>query len=201
MKLGVLDRANREVTTDVFQASSAAVSIKSALFVAWGQLLTYDISLTIDNSTEPFDVPCNDVVDVWCPLGASSDEISFDRSNAGMDNNSVRSPINYATAYIDLDFVYGRNELDAEELRTLEGGMMNITENGVPFRNADGTWLVRPYAKELSLHGHVGTWNLRLRFKGPQRDSHRSGRKYGIRMTRPNVQNPPTHDHSPVSTP
>ncbi|CAM9611990.1 unnamed protein product, partial [Ascophyllum nodosum] len=131
--------------TDVFQASSAAVSIKSALFVAWGQLLTYDISLTIDNSTEPFDVPCNDVVDVWCPLGASSDEISFDRSNAGMDNNSVRSPINYATAYINLDFVYGRNELDAEELRTLEGGMMNITENGVPFRNADGTWLVAPY--------------------------------------------------------
>ena len=132
---------NREVTTDIFLTSSAAISTKSALFVAWGQLLTYDLSLTIDNSTEPFDVPCNDVVDVWCPLGVSSDEISFDRSDSGVAG-SVRSPINYATAYIDLDFVYGRSEEEAEALRTLEGGTMNITASGVPFQNEDGTWLV-----------------------------------------------------------
>ncbi|CAM9534507.1 unnamed protein product [Ascophyllum nodosum] len=129
------------VTTDIFLTSSAAISTKSALFVAWGQLLTYDLSLTIDNSTEPFDVPCNDVVDVWCPLGVSSDEISFDRSDSGVAG-SVRSPINYATAYIDLDFVYGRSEEEAEALRTLEGGTMNITASGVPFQNEDGTWLI-----------------------------------------------------------
>lgn len=46
--------------TDVFLPSPPALSTKSALFIAWGQLLTYDISLTMDNSSEPFDVPCND---------------------------------------------------------------------------------------------------------------------------------------------
>lgn len=127
--------------SEVFLASNAAISTKSALFVAWGQLLTYDLSYTIDNTTEPFDITCNDVVDVWCPLGEASDAISFDRSDAGV-TNSVRSPINYATAYIDLDFVYGRSEEEAQALRTLEGGLMNITASGVPFQNEDGTWLV-----------------------------------------------------------
>lgn len=46
--------------TDVFLASPPAVSTESALFVAWGQLLTYDLSLTVDNSSEPFDIACND---------------------------------------------------------------------------------------------------------------------------------------------
>lgn len=53
-------RRRREVMTDVFLASPPAVSPKSALFIAWGQLLTYDLALIKDNSSEPFDVPCND---------------------------------------------------------------------------------------------------------------------------------------------
>lgn len=43
----------------MFLSSPPTLSTKSALFVAWGQLLTYDLSLTVDNSSEPFDVPCN----------------------------------------------------------------------------------------------------------------------------------------------
>ena len=59
-----------------------------------------------------------------------------------MDSDGVRSPINYATAYLDLDFIYGRSEDEAESLRTLEGGLMNITDEGWPIQNPDGTWLV-----------------------------------------------------------
>ncbi|CAM9311137.1 unnamed protein product [Ectocarpus fasciculatus] len=82
----------REVMTDVFLASPPAVSTESALFVAWGQLLTYDLSLTVDNSSEPFDIACNDGngaegIDIWCPLGASSDPISFFRSDAGLSDD------------------------------------------------------------------------------------------------------------------
>lgn len=138
--------------TEVFLSSTPATSTRSALFVAWGQLLTYDMHLNVDNSSEPFTVPCNDgvggTVDVWCPEGAASEDISFFRSDAelaaGSDygSGSVRNPVNYATAYIDLDFVYGRSEAEAEALRTMEGGLMNITASGVPFREADGTWLV-----------------------------------------------------------
>ncbi|CAM9145144.1 unnamed protein product [Ectocarpus sp. 8 AP-2014] len=144
----------REVMTDVFLTSPPAVSTESALFVAWGQLLTYDLSLTVDNSSEPFDIACNDGngaegVDIWCPLGASSDPISFFRSNAGLSDdggaNSVetRSPVNYATAFIDLDFVYGRSEEDAATLRSSDGnGFMAVTERGLPYLNDDGTWLI-----------------------------------------------------------
>lgn len=130
--------------SDIFLSTTATVSTKNALFVAWGQLLTYDLSLTVDNVSEPFDIACDDaggVVDVWCPLGASSDEIPFHRSNAAI-SNSVRNPVNYATAYIDLDYMYGRSQDEAKEFRTFEGGFMNVTGTGVPFQNSDGTWVV-----------------------------------------------------------
>lgn len=130
--------------TDVFLYSTATVSTKSALFVAWGQLLTYDISLTVDNVSEPFDIACDDgsrSVDVWCPSGTDSDDIPFYRSNAAV-SDSVRNPVNYATSYIDLDFMYGRSEEQAKGFRSLEGGLMNVTDTGVPFQNTDGTWMV-----------------------------------------------------------
>eukprot|EP00904_Undaria_pinnatifida_P011031 jgi/Undpi1/7058/HiC_scaffold_21.g09532.m1 len=130
---------------DVFLSSTAKVSTKSALFVAWGQLLTYDISLTVDNASDPFDVACDDgggVVDLWCPLGADSDDIRFDRSDAAVGPDFVRSPFNYATSYIDLDFMYGRSDEEAKEFRAMDGGLMNVTDTGVPFQNADGTWMI-----------------------------------------------------------
>ncbi|CAB1097428.1 unnamed protein product [Ectocarpus sp. CCAP 1310/34] len=137
----------KEVMTDIFLTSTAALSAKSSLFIAWGQLLTYDLALTVANETESLDVPCNDAdqnggIDVWCPLGAASEDIPFSRSDAAEGTDGVRSPINYASSYIDLDFVYGRSAEAAELLRTMEGGFMNVTDSGVPFQNEDGTWLV-----------------------------------------------------------
>ncbi len=89
--------------TEVFSVSEPDVSTQSTLFVAWGQLVTFDISLTADNISEPFDIPCDDgggVVDVWCPLGADSDAIPFfrcDRS-AGVDSHlTPRVEISLAT--------------------------------------------------------------------------------------------------------
>lgn len=141
----IMHAENREVMSDVFLSTTAAVSTKSALFVAWGQLLTYDMSLTVENGSEPFNIACDEgggAVDVWCPVGADSDEIIFDRSDAAAGSDSVRSPVNYATSYIDLDFMYGRSEEEAKGFRKLEGGLMNVTASGVPFQNVDGTWMV-----------------------------------------------------------
>lgn len=117
----------------------------NAVSVAWGQLLLFDLSYTVDNSSDPFNVRCDDgggSVDVWCPLGEDSDPIPFFRSEATV-TDSVRSPTNYATSFIDLDFVYGRSEEEAEVLRSFESGLMKVKDNGKPFRNEDGTWLVR----------------------------------------------------------
>ena len=89
-------------------------------------------------------------MDVWCPLGANSDPIPFFRSDAALSDDGgalpapTRSPTNYATSYIDLDFVYGRSEEDAQEFRELEGGRMSLTSAGLPLRSDDGaSWLVR----------------------------------------------------------
>ena len=54
----------------------------------------------------------------------------------------MRNPLNLATSYIDLDFMYGRSVEEAEALRTMENGYMNLAEDGMPVRNDDGTWLV-----------------------------------------------------------
>lgn len=116
------------------------------MFVAWGQLLAFDLSLTVDNTSEPFDIPCDDgggLFDVWCPQGDASDPIPYFRSNAEV-SDSIRNPVNYATSYIDADFVYGRSEDEANALRTMEGGFMIMSEaTGLPVLDANGTWLVR----------------------------------------------------------
>ncbi|CAB1101232.1 unnamed protein product [Ectocarpus sp. CCAP 1310/34] len=130
--------------TDVFLSSPPKVSEMNTVFIAWGQLLLLDLSYTVDNSSEPFDIACDDgggSVDVWCPLGEASDPISFFRSEATV-TDSVRNPINYASSFIDLDFLYGRSEDAADALRTFEGGMLSMADDNMPIKNNDGTWLI-----------------------------------------------------------
>ena len=54
----------------------------------------------------------------------------------------TRQPLNRATSYLDLDFVYGRSEAEAMSLRELQGGLMKLNEDGLPERSENGSWLV-----------------------------------------------------------
>lgn len=141
----------RELMRDVFLASPPDVTHSlNAIAIAWGQLLLLDLSLTMDNSSEPFDIPCDSPVDVWCPLGEASDPIPFYRSEAEVAGES-RNPINYATSYLDLDFVYGRSKDESDKLRSFDGdGKLVIDVNGLPVQNEDGTWLVSPRSPVVS---------------------------------------------------
>ncbi|CBN76582.1 peroxinectin precursor [Ectocarpus siliculosus] len=136
----------REVLSEVFLANPSTTSTANALFVGWGLLVGYDLFLTQDNASEPLDIACNDaeIRDVWCPLGSLSDPIPFSRSEAGEDagGEEARSPINYATAFVDLDWMYGRDEATSASLRTEDGGYMNMTNDELPHLLDDGTWLV-----------------------------------------------------------
>ncbi|CAB1109758.1 unnamed protein product [Ectocarpus sp. CCAP 1310/34] len=136
----------REVLSEVFLANPSTSSTANALFVGWGLLVGYDLFLTLDNASEPLDIACNDaeIRDVWCPLGSLSDPIPFSRSEAGEDagGEEARSPINYATAFVDLDWLYGRDEATSASLRTEDGGYMNMTDDELPHLLDDGTWLV-----------------------------------------------------------
>ncbi|CAN0260725.1 unnamed protein product, partial [Discosporangium mesarthrocarpum] len=91
---------------------------------------------------ESFDIACDEgAEDVWCPFGLASDPIPFFRSQGlGDPSGGPRKPINFATAYIDLDFVYGRDQETADALRLKENGMMVLTEDGLPERLSDGSW-------------------------------------------------------------
>lgn len=135
----------RELLSEVFLATPTSGSTASAFFIGWGLLVGYDLFLHQDNASEPLDIECNDgSQDVWCPLGSMSDPIPFDRSDARIDSegDGARSPTNYATAYLDLDWMYGRDEGAAEALRTLDGGHLNLTDDELPHLLSDGTWLV-----------------------------------------------------------
>lgn len=130
----------------MFLANPSTSSTANALFVGWGLLVGYDLFLTQDNVSEPLDIACNDaeIRDVWCPQGSLSDPIPFSRSEAGEDagGEEARSPINYATAFVDLDWLYGRDEATSASLRTEDGGYMNMTDDELPHLLDDGTWLV-----------------------------------------------------------
>lgn len=135
--------------SEVFLEAPSSSSTASALFVGWGLLVGYDLFLNQDNASEPLDIPCNDAAsrDVWCPLGALSDPIPFARSDwllhgEGDGGDGARSPVNYATAFVDLDWMYGRDEEAAAALRTVDGGYLNLTDDELPHLLADGTWLV-----------------------------------------------------------
>lgn len=59
-----------------------------------------------------------------------------------LEGSGVQNPLNMATAFLDLDFMYGRSEAEAEALRTMEDGFMTVSDDGMPLQNDDGTWLV-----------------------------------------------------------
>lgn len=156
--------------SEVFLSTNDVGSPKNALFVAFGQLLTIDMSLTLPNTSEPFDIPCSAAVDIWCPEGEASDPIPFYRSTASLSStrNSLftttsssqydsvlleptRNPINYATAFLDLDFLYGRDEATAESLRKMEGGLMLLDDDDLPILHEDGsTWQVGTSKQSVS---------------------------------------------------
>lgn len=89
-------------------------------------------------------------------MGPSTFAICRRSSATKSDTTGVRNPINYATSYLDLDFVYGRTEHESKALRSEDGGgLMNITDTGVPFMSDNGTWLV---SSGLELAGERWRW-------------------------------------------
>ena len=144
----------------VFLSTPPSSSTTSALFVGWGLLVGYDLFLNRDNASEPLDIACDDasLADGLCPQGSLSGSISFNRSQGELDaeGDGARSPINYATAYIDLDWLYGRDEESAAALRTLHAGNLNLTADELPHLLPDGTWLVSEAPSRTQARGTLG---------------------------------------------
>eukprot|EP00953_Heterococcus_sp_UTEX-ZZ885_P012932 7389-Heterococcus_DN1.PRE.2 len=100
----------------------------------------------------PQQIPCDDgVVDDLCPAqcaaagGKADQTIPYTRAKAQLVSG-VRTPLNAATPYHDLDNIYGRSDKAAQQLRG-EGALMNLTADGLPHSvlGADGVsreWLI-----------------------------------------------------------
>ncbi|CAM9139413.1 unnamed protein product, partial [Choristocarpus tenellus] len=46
--------------------------------------------------------------------------------------DGVRFPLNHKTAYLDGSTIYGVDEEAVKSVRTLEGGKMKLTKDGLP---------------------------------------------------------------------
>ena len=162
----------RELLSEVFLTAPPSSSATSALFVGWGLLVGFDLFLHEDNASEPLDIACDDplLADVWCPLGSLSEPISFNRSQGGIDadGGGARSPTNFATSYLDLDWLYGRDEDSAAALRTLALGYLNLTTDELPHLLPDGTWLVSEARVRAWGLGHVGLDRARRAYQAPK---------------------------------
>lgn len=164
----------------MFLSTPPSSSTTSALFVGWGLLVGYDLFLNRDNASEPLDIACDDasLADGWCRLGSLSGPISFNRSQGEIDaeGDGARSPTNYATAYIDLDWLYGRDEESAAALRTLDEGNLNLTADGLPHLLPDGTWLVSGAQSRAEAQG-TRSYSARVNSDTKYRPSRRGARE------------------------
>jgi peroxidase len=88
---------------------------------AWGQFLDHDMSLTLDNSGQAFNIPASTTP--GDPMG----EEPFTRSQFVTDANGVRQQINAVTSYLDLSQVYGSTDFIANALRTHNDGLLKTS--------------------------------------------------------------------------
>lgn len=92
-----------------------------------------DLFLMLDIGRSEF--TNNQLLSYWAQLHYF-DQVFYSNDTAGQ---VAGTPLNEATAYYDLDFLYGRTADIAASLRELEGGRMKLTAEGLPLTVTDPT--------------------------------------------------------------
>ncbi len=137
------ERANARVISNALSAQSQQIPNRRGLsdFIwQWGQFLTHDVDLTPTN-------PSNGIAHIPVPTGDPHFDpgslgnvvIPFHRSNfvAGTGTpGTPREQVNDVTSYIDASNVYGSDTSRAQALRTMSGGKLKMSINGLlPLNN------------------------------------------------------------------
>ena len=110
----------------------------------WGQFIDHDITLSLDNTEEPFPISVPRGDPVFDPQGTGQASIHLDRSvfdpETGTGRDNPRRQTNALTAFIDASMVYGSDDARALALRTNDGtGRLKTSHEGrlLPY-NEDG---------------------------------------------------------------
>ena len=110
----------------------------------WGQFIDHDITLSLDNTEEPFPISVPRGDPVFDPQGTGQASIHLDRSvfdlETGTGQDNPRRQTNALTAFIDASMVYGSDDARALALRTNDGtGRLKTSHDGrfLPY-NEDG---------------------------------------------------------------
>ena len=143
----------------------------------WGQFIDHDITLSLDNTDEPFPIPVPRGDSVFDPRGTGTAEIHLDRSvsdpDTGTDQNNPRRQVNAITAFIDGSQVYGSDEERALALRTNDGtGKLKTSHEGrlLPYNtegleNEGGSDLTNLFiAGDLRVNEQIGLISMHTLF-------------------------------------
>ncbi|MDZ4852873.1 MAG: peroxidase family protein [Pirellulaceae bacterium] len=114
----------------------------SAFVYVWGQFIDHDIGLTPTGSSEPMSISVPTGDPYFDPQGTGSKAIRTARSifdaATGTSSTNPREQVNTLTSWLDASMVYGSDSATAFALRTLQGGRLKMSSDGMlPLNNAE----------------------------------------------------------------
>jgi peroxidase len=125
----------RRIMEQVFsQSLPKADKGSNHLMLEFGHFIVQDtIGRTLTNDTDPFPMPCDgEIQDVlFCPMTGRSYSIPFPRSEHA-SGSSPRASMNGETAFLDMSNMYGNTNEAHTEVRSFEGGRVQLDEQGLP---------------------------------------------------------------------
>jgi peroxidase len=107
----------------------------SAFIYVWGQFIDHDLGLTPTGTAERLSIPIPTGDLFFDPLGTGTKAIRTARSifdpSTGTSASNPREQVNTLTAWMDGSMVYGPDATTAEALRTMQGGQLKMSADGL----------------------------------------------------------------------
>ena len=134
----------REISNTIAAQTTTEVNDRGLTDITWlfGQFIDHDLDLSEgDGETESFDIEVPEGDIFFDPFGTGEEVITLSRSptveGTGTSTDNPALQVNDITAFLDGSVIYGSDQERADELRTFEGGLLEVSEGDLlPFNEA-----------------------------------------------------------------